>query len=103
MSEKKNLEKKGSGKKNSEKKSSDKKGSQKKSSFFTKMVGWFHRVFVLSFKNMAAELKKVSWPSRQDLINYSIVVVSFMVLMAVVIGLLDLGTSALLQVLIKQG
>ena len=28
-----------------------------------------------AFKNMAAELKKVAWPSKKDLINYSIVVI----------------------------
>lgn len=82
---------------------SEKKPVPKKPSFVSKVLSWFQRVFILSFKNMASELKKVSWPSRKDLVNYSIVVISFMVLMAVVIGLLDLGTSALLKAIIKQG
>ncbi len=83
---------------------SEKKTPQtKKPSFFTKVLAWFQRVFVLSFKNMVAELKKVSWPSRKDLLNYYIVVVSFMVLMALVIGLLDAGTGVLLQAIIKKG
>jgi preprotein translocase subunit SecE len=50
---------------------------------------------------MAAELKKVSWPNRKDLTNYSIVVISFMLLMAVLIGLLDLSTSTLLRTLMQ--
>ena len=50
---------------------------------------------------MAAELKKVSWPSRKDLINYSVLVIVFVVAMAVLIGLLDLGSSALVQMLVK--
>lgn len=54
-----------------------------------------------AFKNMAAELKKVSWPSRKDLINYSVVVVVFLVVMAVVVGLLDMGSSALIRQLVK--
>ena len=90
-------------KKVAEKKATEKKASPKKPSFGAKALARLHRAFILSFKNMAAELKKVSWPNRKDLTNYSIVVVTFMVLMAVVIGLLDLGTSALLQVLIKKG
>ena len=70
-------------------------------SFLAKVGAWFYRVFFLSFKNMVAELKKVTWPSRKDLTNYSIVVISFMVLMAVVIGLLDMGVTALLQRMIS--
>ncbi len=76
------------------------KKSQKKPSFFSKVGAWLNRVFILSFKNMIAELKKVTWPSRKDLINYSVIVIAFMVLMAVVIGLLDLGASTLLRNLI---
>ncbi len=53
-----------------------------------------------AFKNMAAELKKVSWPTRQDLINYSIIVVAFVVALAVVVGLLDTASSFLVRQLI---
>jgi len=81
----------------------EKKPSGKKPSFIKKLLGGLQRVFVLSFKNMAAELKKVSWPNRKDLTNYSIVVISFMLLMAVLIGLLDLGTSSLLRIFINKG
>ena len=69
-----------------------------------RMINWFKALFVRivnAFKNMAAELRKVSWPSRKDLINYSVLVVVFVVAMAVVIGLLDLGSSALVQLLVK--
>ena len=76
------------------------KKTQIKPSFFQKAIAWGQRVFVLSFKNMWAELKKVAWPSRKDLTNYSIVVLGFMVLMAVVIGVLDLGASKLIQTMV---
>ena len=71
--------------------------------FSAKVTGWMQNTFVLSFKNMFSELKKVSWPTREELTNYSIVVVSFMVIMAVIIGLLDMGASALLRVLLNKG
>lgn len=77
----------------------------------SKKPNWFVRFgrgFVRFFKriwqailNTVAELKKVTWPSKQDLINYTTIVVVFMVLMAVVIGLLDLGSSKLVQLLIR--
>jgi preprotein translocase SecE subunit len=54
-----------------------------------------------SVMNTVAELKKVTWPTRKDLINYTTIVLVFMVLMAVVVGLLDLGASALVSLLVK--
>ena len=52
------------------------------------------------FKNMWHELKKVTWPTKPDLIKYVGIVVVFMVFMGVVIGLLDMGASALIKLLI---
>ena len=51
------------------------------------------------FKNMYYELKKVTWPSKYKLITYSIIVLLFMLFMGVVIGLLDMGASALIRLL----
>ena len=56
---------------------------------------------VSAFKNMRAELRNVAWPSRKDLINYSLVVIGFVVVLAVVIGLLDTGSSFLVKSLIE--
>ena len=47
------------------------------------------------FKNMWHEMKKVTWPTKQDLIKYSCIVLLFMVFMGIVIGLLDMGSSRL--------
>ena len=93
----------------SEKKEVAKKAAAKpavkgKQPFGTRMVNWFKAVpgrVANAFKNMAAELKKVSWPSRKELINYSVLVIVFVVAMAILIGLLDLGSSALVQLLVK--
>ncbi len=76
------------------------KKAQGKPSFFKRVANFFKNIG-LAFKNMVAELKKVTWPSRKELVNYSIVVIAFMVLMAVVIGLLDLGASQLVQSLVR--
>ena len=53
------------------------------------------------FRDMWHELKKVTWPSKKDLINYSLIVLAFIVFMGVVIGLLDLGSSELVRLLIN--
>ncbi|MDD4081433.1 MAG: preprotein translocase subunit SecE [Eubacteriales bacterium] len=51
------------------------------------------------FKNTWRELKKATWPTRKDLLNYTMIVLAFMAFMGVVIGLLDMGSSALVAVL----
>ena len=53
------------------------------------------------FRDMWHELKKVTWPSKKDLINYSLIVLAFIIFMGVVIGLLDLGSSELVKLLIN--
>lgn len=76
----------------------------KKPGFFTRAKNWIvalpHRI-ANAFKNMVAELKKVAWPSKKDLINYSLVVIAFVVVLAIVVGLLDTGSSSLVKKLIE--
>ena len=43
-----------------------------------------------------------TWPSRDKLINYSAIVVIFMVAMMVIIGLLDLGASQLVNLIMTN-
>jgi preprotein translocase subunit SecE len=69
---------------------------------FLKGVAAIPKRIQKSVLNTVAELKKVTWPTRQALINYTTVVVVFMVLMAIVVGLLDLGASALVSRIIGQ-
>ena len=54
-----------------------------------------------AFKNMVAELKKVAWPSKKDLINYSIIVIGFVVVLALVVGVLDTASSFVVKKLIE--
>lgn len=80
------------------------KPAEGKAPFMTRVSNWFKNApsnIARPFKNMVAELKKVSWPTRKELINYSVLVVIFVVAMAVVIGLLDMGSSALVKLLIN--
>ena len=53
------------------------------------------------FKNMWYELKKVSWPSKQKLLVCSAAVLVFIVVMGIVVGLLDMGASALVRLLVN--
>ena len=53
------------------------------------------------FLNMKHELKKVTWPTRKQVINYSLVVFAVIVIMLVVIGLFDLGAGELVNLILK--
>ncbi|MBR5287191.1 MAG: preprotein translocase subunit SecE [Clostridia bacterium] len=72
--------------------------------FFTRAKNWIVALpgrVKNAFKNMVAELKKVSWPSKKDLVNYSLVVIGFVVVLAVIVGLLDTVSSSLVKLLIQ--
>ena len=78
------------------------KGQEEKNNFFTKVVNFCKKLpsnIARPFKNMWHELRKVTWPSRPDVIKYSLIVMLFLVFMGVVIGLLDLGSTALVRVI----
>ncbi|MEE1199250.1 MAG: preprotein translocase subunit SecE [Christensenellales bacterium] len=61
---------------------------------FVKKVGRF-------FMNMKHELKKVTWPTRKDMVNYSLVVFGFMLVMMVIIGVFDVAASALVDFIVS--
>ena len=76
----------------------------KKENFFVRFGKGFVKFFAKignAFKNMWHELKKVTWPTREKLVNYSTIVVLFIVFMMVVIGLLDLGASQLVNLIMS--
>ena len=69
----------------------------------SKILAWFKNLpqnIAKPFRNMYYELKKVTWPSKEKLIAYSIIVLVFMLFMGIVIGLLDMGASALVRLLV---
>ena len=77
----------------------------KKPNFFVRFGRGFVRFFArigTAFKNMWHELRKVTWPTKDKLINYTIIVVLFMVFMMIVIGLLDTGATKLVDLLLPN-
>ena len=84
-------------------KQDNKPAKKAEASKMDKFISWCKKLpsrTAKPFKNMYYELKKVSWPSKRKLIVYSVTVLLFMLFMGVVIGLLDMGASALVKLLI---
>ncbi len=48
------------------------------------------------FRETIGELRKVSWPTRQEATNLTIVVIVVMVAVAMFLWLIDLGTTRLI-------
>jgi preprotein translocase subunit SecE len=53
------------------------------------------------FKEIFSELKKVTWPTRKDLISYTLAVIVFIVLMAAITYGIDLVLNQLLLLATK--
>ena len=53
------------------------------------------------FKNMWHELRKVTWPTKTEWLNCTLIVLAFMAFMGIIIGLLDLGSARLIQLIIN--
>ena len=51
-----------------------------------KKTGRFGRFF----KEVSGEVKKLSWPTKKEIVSYTLTVIAFILLMAVVIYALDL-------------
>ena len=53
------------------------------------------------FKESRAELKKVVWPTKEDVLSSIKVVIISTIIVAVVLGLLDLGFTELFRLMMK--
>ena len=53
-------------------------------------------------KNSRTELKKVTWPTRKDTVNHTILVVSFSLSVAAFLGLADYILSTIFENLILK-
>mgnify|MGYP000751596923 CR=1 FL=1 len=51
------------------------------------------------FRGIVSELKKVTWPTRKELVNTTIVVLVFILIFAVVVGVVDYGLGSLLDLI----
>nr|WP_275984046.1 preprotein translocase subunit SecE [Paenibacillus hamazuiensis] len=49
------------------------------------------------FTDSFAELKKVKWPSRKELVSYTLVVLGTVIFVTIYFYILDLGISELLR------
>lgn len=52
------------------------------------------------FKGVKAEIKKVSWPSRKELINHTGVVIAVCAIVGLIIWLLDTGLHKIFSLII---
>ena len=67
-----------------------------KQGWFMKLINWFKNLpgrIAKAFKNMVAELHKVTWPSKKKWISSCITVLVFMLVMGVVVSVLDFGSA----------
>jgi preprotein translocase subunit SecE len=53
------------------------------------------------FTDSWTELKKVKWPSRKEMITYTLVVIGTVAFVAIYFFVLDLGISELLRLVFK--
>ena len=68
--------------------------------FFGKVGGFFKNLglkIARAFKDMVSELKKVTWPTKQELINYTLVTLAFMAAFVIIIGVQDSISAVLVK------
>jgi preprotein translocase subunit SecE len=53
------------------------------------------------FRDVVHELKRVTWPSRKALVNYTIVVIVTIIIFSILLGLFDFGFTYLIDLLAK--
>ncbi|WP_238594669.1 preprotein translocase subunit SecE [Caenibacillus caldisaponilyticus] len=51
------------------------------------------------FRNVVIEMKKVRWPTRQELISYTVTVLVTVAFLVIFFGVIDLGISQLLRLI----
>ena len=51
------------------------------------------------FKESKAELKKVTWPTKEQLVHNTLVIIAFVAIVTVILTLLDLGFTKLFSLL----
>lgn len=54
------------------------------------------------FREVKAEMKKVTWPSKKTLISYTSVVLVSCLIAAVLLGITDLGFSKIIDLLVSN-
>jgi len=52
-------------------------------------------------RDVIRELKKVTWPTRKALLNYTVVVIVNIIIFSILLGLFDFGFIQLIDLLVK--
>lgn len=55
---------------------------------------------VLFFREVLAELSKITWPKKQEFIGSTIIVIVFVIFFSIILGAMDLTFSTLLKKLL---
>ena len=75
-----------------------------KDNFFKKAIMFFKNLglrVVRSFKDMYAELKKVSWPSRADTLKKTGIVIVCVIVVGIIVWIFDGIASAVINALLS--
>jgi preprotein translocase subunit SecE len=59
-------------------------------------------ILVNYFKGVWSELKKVSWPTRKEVINHTIIVLVSAAIAIALISVVDFGLSKLIEYLVQN-
>jgi len=54
------------------------------------------------FREVRAELRKVSWPNRKELTNHTLVVIVTVILMAAIVSIFDVSLTALFSLFLDR-
>lgn len=57
----------------------------------------------LYFQGVSSESKKISWPSRKQVKNHTLIVIAAIIVSMIFFGLVDLGLTKLLELFIIKG
>lgn len=63
---------------------------------------WFDRS-VQFLREVKVELKKVTWPSRKQTVGSTVVVIILVLVISLFLGVVDVGLSSLIRVVLQQG
>ena len=86
---------------NEKKSPAKKKNASGWAKFWASFAGFFVKIGN-AFKNTWHELRKVTWPTKEKLVNFSIIVILMIIFLMVIIGLLDTGASSLIQLMMPK-
>ncbi|MCX8028410.1 MAG: preprotein translocase subunit SecE [Brevinematales bacterium] len=59
------------------------------------------KTIVKFFKDVAEEMKKVSWPPKEEVISSSWVVIVFIIILSIILGIVDFISSTIVGLILK--